>query len=220
MNNHSGLYFENKGSIRIINTKWTLLTYVNLTTYNEREKIFDTYTQEMGHYCVENELIPTQKNIICENFKTVFLTYTKEILSKRGSILKNLEHPTGRVRRGLINGIGNIANVLFRVCDNMCTEENINNIQQLTTSQTTSLNILKHQTRVVKSIVQQSEQSFRDNKFLRDQINTFISEMKKSVNFLKNETMELKHKISTQDAYLLLNLLLNQYAFETNIFRK
>lgn len=77
VSNHSGLYFENKGSVRIINTKWTLLTYVNLTTYNEKEKIFDHYVDTTKNFCIENELIPTQKNIICNNFKTVFAQYNK-----------------------------------------------------------------------------------------------------------------------------------------------
>lgn len=128
MSNHSGLYFENKGSLRIINTKWTLLTYVNVTTYNEQEKIFDNYLDATKNYCVENEIILTQKNIICNNFKTVSKQYVKEILNKRAIILKSLGHQSQSNKRGVIDGLGNIANILFGVCDNTCTELNNRNI--------------------------------------------------------------------------------------------
>lgn len=96
VSNHSGLYFENKGSVRIVNTRWTLLTYVNLTFYNEREKIFDTYLDSTKQFCIENELIPSKSNIICQHFKTVFTDFTKEILNKRANILKTLGHTSKR----------------------------------------------------------------------------------------------------------------------------
>ena len=216
VSNHSGLYFENKGSVRIINTKWTLLTYVNLTTYNEQEKIFDSYLNAAKDYCVENEIILTQKNIICNNFKLVVKQYVKEILDKRAIILKSLGHRSQRNRRGVIDGVGNIANILFGVCDSTCTESNNRNIIQLQQSGTTSLNILKEQTRVVKKVVVEAEQSFRDITFLQTKITDFIQASRTSADFLSNHTMELEHKTRIQDTYLLLNLLPYQYAFETN----
>jgi len=84
---HSGIYFENKGSIKIINIQWTFLTYVNLTIYNEREKIVNTYLDSMKQYCVENKLILSKGNIICQHFKTVITDLINKILNKRANIL-------------------------------------------------------------------------------------------------------------------------------------
>jgi len=98
----------------------------------------------------------TQKNIICNNFKTVYTQYVTEILDKRAIILKSLGHQSRRHKRGAIDGIGNIANILFGVCDNTCTESNNRNIFQLQQSGTASLNILKEQTRVIKKVVVQA----------------------------------------------------------------
>jgi len=222
VSNHSGLYFENKGSVRIINTQWTLLTYVNLTFYNEREKIFDTYLDSTKQYCLENELIPSKSNIICQNFKTVFTDFIKEVLNKRANILKTLGHRSKRGRRGLINGVGNLANILFGVCDNNCIEINANNVVQLQQSENSALNILKSQTRVIKTVVSQSEQSYRDVTFLRNKINEFMGYIRNLSDQLINKTTEIDYKTRIQDSYLLLNILLGQYVFETNfiIYRK
>jgi len=192
------------------------LTYVNLTIYNEREKIFDTFLDSTKQYCLENELFPTKVNIICQNFKTVFTEFTNEILNKRANILRTLGHKSKRGRRGIIDGIGNIANILFGICDNNCMESNTNNILKLQESEKASLNILKEQTRVTKTIFKQTEQSYRDTTFLRNKIDEFIIEIRSSTDQLINKTVELDHKTRMQDSYLLLNLLLSQYAFETN----
>lgn len=218
VSNHSGLYFENQGSLRIINTKWTLLTYVNLTTYNEREKILDNYLEITKNYCRENELLPTSENIVCENFKTVYSEFSKEILNKRSTILKTLGHTINRTKRGLIDGIGKITNILFGICDSDCIEKNIQSISSLRQAQTTSLNILKQQTRVLKTEFIGNEQHYRDSKFLKEKINELIDSTKSSLNLnaFKNQTTELTHKSHIHDTYLLFNLLLTQYSFETN----
>jgi len=192
------------------------LTYVNLTIYNEREKIFDTYLDSTKQYCLENELIPSKANIICQNFKTVFTDFTNEILKKRANILKTLGHPSKRGRRGIIDGVGNLANLLFGICDNKCVETNTNNVLQLQQSEKNTLNIMKSQTRVIKTVVKQTDQSYRDTTFLRNKINEFMADIRSLSDQLINKTIEVDHKTRIQDSYLLLNLLLSQYAFETN----
>lgn len=51
--------------------------------YNKRKQTFENYLSEMKQYCTENEIIETQRNIVCLNFKNVFTTFTKEVLKKR-----------------------------------------------------------------------------------------------------------------------------------------
>lgn len=92
----------------------------------------------------------------------------------------------------------------------------INNIKQLQQSGTAALNILKDQTRVIKKVVVEAEQNYRDMVFLQTKIYDFMQADRASTDFLRNHTMALEHKTRVQDMYLLLNLLLNQYAFETN----
>ncbi|CAI6374223.1 unnamed protein product [Macrosiphum euphorbiae] len=178
--------------------------------------MFDTYLDSTKQYCLKNELIPSKSNIICQNFKTVFTDFTNEILNKRANILKTLGHPSKRGRRGLINGVGNLANILFGICDNNCVETNTNNVLQLQQSDKSTLNIMKSQTRVIKTIMNQSEQSYRDTTFLRNKINEFMADIRNLSDQVINKTIEVDHKARIQDSYLLLNLLLGQYAFETN----
>uniref|UniRef100_A0A2S2NTW6 Envelope fusion protein n=1 Tax=Schizaphis graminum TaxID=13262 RepID=A0A2S2NTW6_SCHGA len=177
---------------------------------------FLTHLDSTKQYCIENEMFPSKSNIICQNFKTVFTDFTKEILSKRANILSTLTQPSKRGRRGVINGVGNLANILFGICDDNCMETNSNNVLQLQQSEKSALNILKSQTRVIKAVVRQSEQSFRDVTFLRNKINEFMGDIRSVSDKLINKTIELEHKTRIQDSYLLLNILLGQYAFETN----
>jgi len=70
--------------------------------------------------------------------------------------------------------------------------------------------------RVIKTVIKQSEQSYRDTTFLRDKIYEFMADIRNLSDQLINKIIEVDHKIRIQDSYLLLNLLLSQYVFETN----
>lgn len=131
--------------------------------------------------------------------------------------MKIIETPKNnyRTKRGLINLVGKVANVLFGVCDSTDAEYFYNKIQELEFSKIRTAQLADTQIQIMQSIISNVNSSLLEveehQKRLTDEYNYLLHEIqveKVTVGILKFQTA-LEERVS------LLNIILMQYVFET-----
>jgi hypothetical protein len=114
------VYFDKVADINIIQDQWKIVVYYNLTTYKSSLKNIENYVNHLHSVC---------------STEAAFLSISSQLQHevnelKHNDNLLQLEHTT-RKRRGLINGVGYIANSLFGVLDERFAEQYKHDIQHI-----------------------------------------------------------------------------------------
>lgn len=180
-----GIYFHKINKLQLSNAQWRLITYVNITNYNEKYNQIDNIMQKINKSCelgtkIENESIKNS----CLQWHNHALNFLIEINNNRNHVLRAIDNPKlGRSRptRGLINAVGRVANVLFGVCDDSDAEYFYNKIKELDNSKDKTIQILDSQTNIIKTIVSVVNDTLIENehnqKSLADSYSHLLHEM-------------------------------------------
>ena len=155
-NNNQGLYYEAHGLMKLSSTSWGLVTYINLQWH------VSEYQQLLSHYnattqvCTNISLFTNPEfSRICDMFIKQFnratLTHLYEIESNYRSLMLALGYnPHDRVRRGLKNTFGRMANVLYGICSKVDTTFLMDKIIEIGKGKLESLNLIQDNTRILK----------------------------------------------------------------------
>lgn len=207
------------GQMYLTNSNWRLLTYVNISNYNEKYLQIHEIVQQIEQSCqlVKELEIETTDNP-CIYYSHQSVNFLSEINNNRNNVLKVIEQPTTnvlRVRRGLINLIGRTANVLFGTCDDQDAEYFYKKIRELENAKAQTLQATETQVNIVQSVVTNVNDSLI-------QIEKIQGSLKEKYNYLLNETQAqkveigiLEFKAALAQKISLSNLILSQYAYET-----
>lgn len=147
-----GIHFEGLGKTRVSRSEWNIISYYNLKLYWREITTLMNETTALNDVC---DLLKQKTNC-----KSVLQTVEFSIAELRDNnfLLK------GRIKRGAINVVGNVANSLFGILDSNYAEqmsntinavrENENHLKQLLINQTsiidTTLNVFKQDERNIK----------------------------------------------------------------------
>lgn len=216
--NPSGIYFHSINNLRIHNSYWRFLTYVNITNYNEKYDKINIMTKQISESCKLGQTIGTESlQRTCVQYDYQAKNFLLEINSNIEHVMKMIEPPqdTYRRKRGLINIVGRLTNVLFGVCDDVDAKYFYDKIKELEISKLRVSQLTDAQTQIMRSII--------------SNVNSSILEMEKvqvnlidKYNFLAHEVQTQKVNIdflnfeaALEEQISLLNLIFTQYAFET-----
>lgn len=161
MSHESGMYFENQGSLRLTNSDWKFLVYIKLNYFNLRTlNTIEFYNKTLG---LRNKLASAYRAKFeddCKHFRIISSSLEKEVFRKRFFMLQSIDESelSPRVKRGLINLVGNIQKTLFGTLDNTDAELYNKQIEKLQISNVNILRIIKKQT----SILRTTENTFRE----------------------------------------------------------
>lgn len=106
----SGIYFEQLGTVKTYHTNWKLITYINLTTYNDDYEIISNIIKDIPKFCQNlfySASCQTKLNDIFQTLEDINEFHINWFIPKQNKIMRN--------KRGLINIIGNIQKTLFGV---------------------------------------------------------------------------------------------------------
>lgn len=120
-----------------------------------------------------------------------------------------------RFRRGLINLVGRVANVLFGVCDDTDAEYFHNKIIELENSKSHLLKITDAQTQIMQSILTNMNSSLIELEKKQESLVSGYNYLLEVVTVEKLEIGILKFKTALSERIVLLNVILAQYAYET-----
>ncbi|CAH2208061.1 jg9181, partial [Pararge aegeria aegeria] len=181
--NNQSVYLDYISDLQIIRDEWTMIVYYNMSPYWEgmiTVKKFNSYLEKTCETFQEQ----TQCHMILQQ-----LQYDYNELQYYSELLLNQEfNAHARQRRGLINGIGYVANTLFGVLDERFAENYKKDIQQVRTNQNHLAALWRNQTSVV-------EAEYNLLKRTADLISKQHKIINKHLNILDQSTIYMKEQI-------------------------
>lgn len=215
----SGIYFENRGPLRLTNSDWKLLIYVNLDNYNIR------YIETINFYNKTAKICETLRkenpetfNTTCGNFVLTSASLLQEISRKRSNMLQSIdiEEINKREKRGLINLVGHMQKTLFGTLDDEDGEMYNTQIRELQSSRVGMLKIIDKQT----SILKLTDSVFKNAQLMELQIqnlNISCNNLETSLKRVWYQIDILEVRTTMTNLITTLLLLLQQLVFETDM---
>lgn len=188
--NNNSLFFDRITNINLIRDDWRLVVYYDTLPYQEGNAALAKYIKYLDDLCSR---IPIQS--YCYGI-VLQLRHEANELQHYNSILmshnQNMNGPTGqRIKRGLINGVGSIANSLFGVLDQNFADKYEQDIKLIKKNQKHLAALWKNQTSVVEAefnLLKRTENIIdQHHKLINKKFNT----IEKSVNDIKEEMQNI-----------------------------
>lgn len=213
VNNHqstgAGIYYETLNNMRIYSTNFNLLTHVNISSYHEKFEQLTTMFENNKNICTDYK---HNISMICNNFNLT-LQLAKLELNKRYATLISLQN--GRVKRGLINAVGEFENWAFGIVDDNSYQQIQESIKTNSKKNDKTLNIMKKQVKLVESTINQISNisSTISQNFLR--IQNEYNDIIWKINMKYNNMIEIEINQQVFNYLINLNVLLTEFTFET-----
>jgi len=155
---NAGLIFENQGLIKISLAKWTLITYLDLKLYKDLENITQEIVINTDTVCEKIVLGHFKKQ--CYLYKYGIDEQYHKIKGNRDKLLKSIGYKNKYRRYAPLEIIGNIAHLIFGVCDATCINRNNNEILKLKAANDNQLKIVEEQLKVWRLETEKFEMNF------------------------------------------------------------
>lgn len=153
----------------------------------------------------------------CIQYKYQANNFFAEISNNMEHVMRVIDSPRENYRRkrGLINVVGKLANVLFGICDDADADYFYNKIKELEISKLRVAQLTGTQTQIMQSIISNVNSSLLEMEKVQinlvDKYNYLVHEMQVE----KIHLGSLEFETALEEQISLLNLILAQYAFET-----
>ncbi|CAG9132520.1 unnamed protein product [Plutella xylostella] len=201
------VYYDDIGDIQLIHDEWKLLMYFNLSTYWNGVRETENYIQKLDSVC--NSLDPRYCETTIQQ-----LHHELELLKHYNNLLLVPQrHLSGRNKRGLVNGVGYVANSLFGILDQRFADKYQDDIQAVQTNENYLLELIKNQTSIteLENLTLKKQESNIRRQFAL--INKYMNETDFRLARIESEieiVMAANYFSSTSlTAYLLLSNLKN-----------
>lgn len=194
LNSSSGLLYNHLGKAKLSNSKFTLLTYLNLTQIDY--EIQNSYLLYYKSLAVCNKLISKHISFHCQNQ----LNYLKTKLNLIQSDYSIISHQLSmkRQKRGIINLVGDGLKWLFGTPDASDAQYYTDSINMLVSNQKQTETLMQQQVRIVSSTIKNFNNSLhivnQNTKILNDNIKKFDDFMSRTQN--NEETIYLENEIN------------------------
>lgn len=112
--NNPGVYFEKLGTIQLTNENWKLITYIDINVYMLRLESVKIRYNKLKRFCDK------ENSVYCNKVYTTMqrtMYKIKDDISQLKTQLGQKEQRTRRIKRGMIDTVGEAAKVLFGTMD-------------------------------------------------------------------------------------------------------
>uniref|UniRef100_A0A2A4JSD5 Envelope fusion protein n=1 Tax=Heliothis virescens TaxID=7102 RepID=A0A2A4JSD5_HELVI len=203
--NNNSLYFETVGNMQVIRDKWNLIVYYDMSPYWEGNTAAKKFLDYLQRLCVS--LNDTSK---CDMITLQLNHDYKEIQHYNQLMINQHFDARTRQRRGLINGIGYVANSLFGVLDERFAEQYKKDIQLVKQNERHLDNLIKNQTSIIEAeynVLKRTEQTIQ---LQHKTINKHLNQLDNAAFVMKQELDSLaKTQEFALSALTTINLLQN-----------
>ncbi|XP_028176630.1 uncharacterized protein LOC114364612 [Ostrinia furnacalis] len=146
LNRTQGLYFDKIGKLEIIRDEWKLVAYYDLEPYWEGTEAYMKYNEQLEAICHQVKTLAH-----CDIIMLQLRHSYEELQHYNRILLKNQLKQNTRKRRGLINGVGYLANTLFGVLDDRFVEQYEKDIGLIHQNEKHLAELWKNQTSIVEA---------------------------------------------------------------------
>lgn len=215
---HKGIYYEFQNKAKISHTDWDLVAYTDLTTYSSKYLALKECYDSTANVCSQliNNHGSTSIPHGCQQFSQATLPYLYEIENNHNSILASIEEATNdRHRRGIERALSRLANVLYGSLSNLDFDLIIKKVVELKQNKQKNTNAVEDKIRIVQTSVNEAANALHhleenQEKLQENALFLYAQIYENTIHI--NETL-IKTKLLEQS--VLLEIMLNQYAYET-----
>jgi len=197
LSQQSGIYYENRGPIKIVTTAWELTAYVNITTYEQRWGKIDQFINDTEVMCAS---IKNNVDNHCGDFLPFTLKLFNEIKHKKHLVISSIGFKT-KNRRSIVDTISKTARLLFGLCNAECMNKFNTIINRFTSTNDNQIKLIEEQIKIIR---------------LNQGQDLKIKKVEIILDDLKNSTIEQFMKNYLSIHFSFANLVLTKYFYETN----
>lgn len=202
---NNSLYFESIDNMQVIRDKWNLVVYYDMGPYWEGNSAATKYLDYLEKLCSS-----LKEKGHCSMITEQLNHEIKELQHYNQLMLNQQFDGRTRQRRGLINGIGYVANSLFGVLDERFAEQYKKDIQLVKQNERHLANLLRNQTSIVEAeynVLKRTEQTIQ---LQHKTINKHLNQLDNAVVTVQEEVESLaKIQDFTLSAVTAINLIQN-----------
>jgi hypothetical protein len=210
-----GIHFEHLGELRFFNNKWKLVTFVELENISNKLLSLKNYRKYTTDLC--NNENAQYHYYICQLFLKSS-KYTFEKIEKELEVLHELighSHLSeSRQKRGWFNIVGKATKVLFGVLDEEDAKYYNDKISQMNKDETSVLQLLKEQTKIVQSTIINFNNTIGTLDFNENLLKNNIKKISDELSKVKENFHFLYIKTGIEEHVTILNMMLNQLQLE------
>lgn len=220
IDSQAGLYFEEIGRMRLFHEDWRLVTYLNLSVYQEEYDHIKTMVGHMSIAC--NELIndPISEPNIDINCGPAY-KQIKTMVTQMDEYNVKWFISGNRQKRALLNIVGSVSKALFGTLDETDARVYFDEFTRLKTENKIRDRIQEEHTSLIQSLtnlLEESEESRQNQtKILTNQVREIHLALEMiRVNHVQSWLIKLKTKIQDMTAYVIL--LIMEYQNKQKLF--
>lgn len=220
INSQAGLYFEEIGKMRLFHEDWRLVTYLNLTVYQEEYDHIKSMVDHMARAC--NELIsdPIKAENIDVSCGPVF-QQIKSMVAQMDEYNVKWFIGSDRQKRALQNIVGSVSKALFGTLDETDARVYFDEFVRIKSENKIRDRIQKEHTSLIQSLtnlLQESEENTQNQiKILTDKITEIHLALEMiRVNFVQTWILKVKTKIQDMTSFVIL--LIMEYQNKQKLF--
>lgn len=212
--NQPGIYFEEMGHAKLINDKWHLIVYYKLDQYFWQAKTLNILESQMRGICSD---MLTRGNYsddysTCISISGQISSHLTEIHEKnRIFYMGKTEKATRRRKRGLIDGIGMVANEVFGVLDSRFAERYEKDIRTAEQDREHILRLIRNQTLVFDATANLMKKTQRDSERQFHQVGIVIKQIGETWNETNMELAENRRMQAFLQLALQMTIILGRY---------
>jgi len=219
-NNTEGLYYKFLGKLKVTDSDWKLVNFLNLEDYTTRYLALSRFYNTTSQLCSEiRQKIENPENTqSCRQFAQATVPYLHEIDQNHHNILStigNNDQSKSRIRRGLGNAVSRVANVLFGNAENIDFGFIFNKITQLVKSKVKDINLTSEQTRIIKLTTNEHNNTLNQILTNQQKLEQNIQLLSEQAKKIAKDIDQIKIRTTLLEQTLFFEVLLNQYAYET-----
>lgn len=143
---NQSIYFDKDTNMHLIRDEWKLVVYYNLDPYWESTELFEKYVLHLENICLN-----AKRRLNCDVIPLQLRHNYIELQYYNDMLLSQHFSSHARLRRGLINGVGYVANSLFGTLDQHFAEQYKKDIELVRENQSHLGSLWKNQTSVVEA---------------------------------------------------------------------
>lgn len=198
------IYYDSQGQIALMQDEWILVMYYNLTSYWEGTEQMQSYLKHLKDVCNRMEPVYCATTLTQLNHEMSLLNYYNDILLEPSKHLS-------RKKRGLIDGVGYVANSLFGILDQHFATKYESDIQAIQENEGHLLSLIKNQTSIVQleneALKRNEDNIYRQFQAINDTLQQVNASLNKTQTLIE-ATMAIGYfSTSSVAASLLLNNL-------------
>lgn len=217
--NNPGIYFEDISSLKIITARWNMVTYYNLTNFDNKYVLINNYVSSIVNICETIGYRSKDVNSTCIEFKAINNQVLEKIRKDKNTLEQYLatDGNSRRKRNSYFGVVGKIQKTLFGVLTEEEGEEFASKIKELEDKQLRIMIIEKEQAIVFKNTINSVSQTLADFQNFRntvgEKINNISVELQKQSTELR--TFQIEEVILKYAA--TINTIVTQLSIETDI---